>query len=85
MSTYKNDPRVEIGLYEAWVSSPDGPKYIFAGDNRDDWVVAPASASTLLRSAHDRHDEATIRGILDQNPHFSSFDEAIRSLIGDPQ
>jgi len=85
VSAYGSDPRVQIGPYEAWVASPDGPKYIFVAANRDDWVVAPASASTELRSAHDRKDEAAIRAIIDVNPHFGSFDEAIRSLIGEPQ
>lgn len=85
MSAYEHDQRVDIGLYNATVAGPNGLSWVYASAGPDDWVVAPISAREALETAHARGDMATIRAIRDSNPHFPSFDEAIHSLIGDPQ
>nr|WP_221374464.1 hypothetical protein [Actinoplanes polyasparticus] len=74
MSAYRNDSRVQIGLYDAYV----GDHYIFAA-TRDDWVVGPREARSFM------DDNDAIGEVIERCPHFTSFDEAIRSLIGDPQ
>jgi len=85
VSAYKHDPRVEIGVFEAYVSSPDGPRYIYAAAGTDDWVVTPSFTSTELRAAEARGDMETVRSIAAQNPHYPTFDDAVWSLIGDPR
>lgn len=82
---YDGDPRVHIGCYEAVVAGPAGLSYVYAASGSEDWVVAPISARKALQAAHDRDDEDTIRAFRDSNPHFATFEEAVRSLIGDPQ
>jgi hypothetical protein len=85
MSAYDNDARVEIGAYEAWVASPDGPKYVWAVGGPDDWEAGPASLQGILIYATRRGDAAEILRVRGQYPHYPTLDDAIRSLIGDPQ
>lgn len=80
MSVYNNDPRVDIGLYNATVAGPSGLSWVYAAAGPDDWVVAPISARNVLETAAGRDDLDTIRAIRESNPHFTDFDEAIRSL-----
>jgi hypothetical protein len=84
VSAYKDDPRVEIGLYEATVATADGLCYVYATTKRD-WVAAPFNVRHRLADATDRGDAAALRAIHAAYPHFGSFDEAIRSLIEDPR
>lgn len=87
MTAYDNDPRVKHGSeYIFKVFAPDDTYMVSAWKDEHDWLIDPACDSRAMREANLRSREdadaftaRTVRG------PFTSADEAIRSLIGDPQ
>jgi hypothetical protein len=85
MSAYDNDPRVRQITDDQFVVYGDD-KYDVYADTPTLWLTGPAIGSQSAHNAgmRNRYEaeawaEATTRG------PFTSADEAIHSLIGDPQ
>ncbi|GAA0494320.1 hypothetical protein Ade02nite_20420 [Paractinoplanes deccanensis] len=87
MSAYDNDLRVDrINEHHFVVTAPDDNYDVSAWMSEQHWLIDPARNSHARREANIRNREEaeaftarTVRG------PFRSADEAIHSLIGDPQ
>lgn len=83
MSAYDNDPRVER-VDEFFLAVNGGEHFVTASSGPDDWWVDPSSSSAPLEQLRTRADANRWASQNARGP-FPTADEAIRSLIGDPQ
>lgn len=86
MSAYSNDPRVrKVNEYLVVVSAPDDDYCVAARNSPDDWWAGNMLGGTSDRAADCRsHEDAQEWARRTTYGPFTTADEAIHKLIGEP-